>query len=56
MKAATLMKDYHRGGVNPIGHCAAQSTSSIGVTRMVDFRKGWRGRLWQGRFASLVLT
>jgi putative transposase len=24
-------------------------------TRMVNFRKGWRGHLWQGRFASFVL-
>ena len=24
-------------------------------TRMVSFREGWRGHLWQGRFASFVL-
>src|SRR6516225_1532474 len=24
-------------------------------TRMVNFREGWRGHLWQGRFASYVL-
>ena len=24
-------------------------------TRMVNFRGGWRGHLWQGRFASFVL-
>jgi REP-associated tyrosine transposase len=24
-------------------------------TRMVHFREGWRGHLWQGRFASFVL-
>ena len=24
-------------------------------TRMVNVRKGWRGHLWQGRFASFVL-
>jgi putative transposase len=24
-------------------------------TRMINFRKGWRGHLWQGRFASFVL-
>ena len=24
-------------------------------TRMVNFREGWRGHLWQGRFASCVL-
>jgi putative transposase len=24
-------------------------------TRMVNFREGWRGHLWQGRFASSVL-
>jgi putative transposase len=23
--------------------------------RMVNFREGWRGHLWQGRFASFVL-
>jgi len=26
-----------------------------GYTRMVNFREGWRGHLWQGRFASFVL-
>lgn len=24
-------------------------------TRMVNFREGWRGHLWQGRFASFVM-
>jgi REP-associated tyrosine transposase len=24
-------------------------------TRMVNFRKGWRGHLWQGRCAPFVL-
>ena len=24
-------------------------------TRMVNFREGWRGHLWQGRFTSFVL-
>ena len=24
-------------------------------TRMVNFREGWRGHLWQGRFSSFVL-
>ena len=24
-------------------------------TRMVNLREGWRGHLWQGRFASCVL-
>ena len=24
-------------------------------TRLVNFREGWRGHLWQGRFASIVL-
>jgi putative transposase len=24
-------------------------------TRMVNFREGWRGHLWKGRFASFVL-
>jgi len=24
-------------------------------TRAVNFREGWRGRLWQGRFASFVM-
>ena len=27
----------------------------MGYTRFVNFRKGWRGHLWQGRFASFVL-
>jgi putative transposase len=25
-------------------------------TRMINFREGWRGRLWQGRFASFVMS
>lgn len=24
-------------------------------TRMINFRKGWRGHLWQGRFASFIM-
>ena len=24
-------------------------------TRMINFRQGWRGHLWQGRFASYVM-
>ena len=24
-------------------------------TRMINFREGWRGHLWQGRLASFVL-
>ena len=24
-------------------------------TRLVSFREGWRGHLWQGRFASFAL-
>jgi len=24
-------------------------------TRMINFRKGWRGHLWQGRFSSFIL-
>ncbi len=24
-------------------------------TRMINFRKGWRGHLWQGRFSSFVM-
>ena len=24
-------------------------------TRRIDFREGWRGHLWQGRFASFVM-
>ena len=24
-------------------------------TRMVNFREGWRGHLWQGRFASFIM-
>src|SRR3990172_7401077 len=24
-------------------------------TRLVNFREGWRGHLWQGRFASFVM-
>ena len=25
-------------------------------TRMINFREGWRGHLWQGRFASFVMS
>ncbi len=24
-------------------------------TRWINFREGWRGHLWQGRFASIVM-
>ncbi|WP_242637638.1 transposase [Desulfobacter hydrogenophilus] len=24
-------------------------------TRMINFREGWRGHLWQGRFASFIM-
>jgi putative transposase len=47
-------------------HLIAVPHSGDGVTRvvgevhrrymrMVNFREGWRGHLWQGRFASFVL-
>ncbi len=49
------------------GHLIAVPTSAAGVrramgeahrrdTRRVNFRKDWRGHLWQGRFASCPLA
>ena len=43
-----------------VPHSAVGLRRAIGevhrrYTRMVNFREGWRGHLWQGRFASCVL-
>jgi REP-associated tyrosine transposase len=43
-----------------VPHAAEGLRRAIGeahrrYTRMVNFREGWRGHLWQGRFASFVL-
>jgi putative transposase len=43
-----------------VPHSADGLTRAIGeahrrYTRMVNLREGWRGHLWQGRFASFVL-
>src|SRR5262245_4311851 len=43
-----------------VPHSAVGLRRAIGevhrrYTRMVNFREGWRGHLWQGRFASFVL-
>jgi putative transposase len=37
------------------GLCRAIGEVHRRYTRMVNFREGWRGHLWQGRFASFVL-
>ena len=34
---------------------AALSEVHRGYTRLVNFREGWRGYLWQGRFASFPM-
>ncbi len=36
----------------------AQAVSEVHrrYTRMINFREGWRGHLWQGRFASFVMS
>src|SRR6516162_7038034 len=43
-----------------VPHSANALTRAVGeahrrYSRMVNFREGWRGHLWQGRFASFVL-
>jgi len=35
--------------------CRAIGETHRRYTRRVNFREGWRGHLWQGRFASLVM-
>jgi putative transposase len=37
------------------GLCRAIGEAHRRYTRRVNFREGWRGHLWQGRFASFVL-
>ena len=37
------------------GLCRAIGEAHRRYTRRVNFRKGWRGHLWQGRFASFVM-
>jgi putative transposase len=37
------------------GLCRAIGEAHRRYTRHVNFREGWRGHLWQGRFASYVL-
>jgi putative transposase len=37
------------------GLAAAIGEAHRRYTRLVNFREGWRGYLWQGRFASFVL-
>ncbi len=34
---------------------SAVSEAHRRYTRMINFRKGWRGHLWQGRFASFIM-
>jgi putative transposase len=40
---------------SPDGLSRAIGEAHRRYTRMVNFREGWRGHLWQGRFASFVL-
>ena len=35
--------------------CLAIGEAHRRYTRHVNFRQGWRGHLWQGRFASFVM-
>ena len=37
------------------GLCRAVGETHRRYTRRVNFRKGWRGHLWQGRFSSYVM-
>jgi putative transposase len=37
------------------GLCEAIGEAHRRYTRRVNFREGWRGHLWQGRFASFVM-
>jgi len=37
------------------GLCRALGEAHRRYTRHVNFREGWRGHLWQGRFASFVM-
>ena len=37
------------------GLCRAIGEAHRRYTRRVNFREGWRGHLWQGRFASFVM-
>jgi len=37
------------------GMCRAVGEAHRRYTRRVNFRKGWRGHLWQGRFASFAM-
>ena len=37
------------------GLCRAVGEAHRRYTRRVNFRRGWRGHLWQGRFASFVM-
>jgi len=37
------------------GLCRAVGEAHRRYTRRVNFREGWRGHLWQGRFASFVM-
>jgi putative transposase len=40
------------------GKALARAVSEIHqrYTRRINFRQGWRGHLWQGRFASFVMS
>ncbi|MDX9964075.1 transposase [Desulfobacter postgatei] len=39
-----------KDGLNP-----AVGEAHPRYTRMINFREGWRGHLWQGRFASFIM-
>jgi hypothetical protein len=39
-----------------LNHTIGEATATGGNTRMIHFREGLRGQLWQGRFASHVMN
>ncbi len=56
--AYSLMPNHVRRIADPQsadGHGRSIGEVHRRYTRMVNFREGWGGHLWQGRFASFVL-
>ena len=52
-----MRKEVHRvreaGSVGSLKQAVGKAHRRY--TRMINFRQGWRGHLWQGRFASYIL-
>jgi len=40
---------------SPEALCRGVGEAHRRYTRQINFRQGWRGHLWQGRFASFVM-